>query len=176
MSDRLSRATLGGRGSLFHPQKCDAKQPCTTCVDKDRVASCAYGRLRSSGNTTPGPIRSPSRDITPLALSDSSEPSSSHSSSLGLRERSLTPPEQPEREPSPHSLDEVVPVPPSNALVVGKAPRPTDHHPHPTIFSFTVLPSIHFQTVPRPLHVPLSDIPPEYTQVSSIAGDDLGMV
>ena len=38
-----------------------------------------------------------------------------------------------------------------------------------------ILPSTHFQTIPRPLRVPLSLIPPEHMQVSSIAENDLDM-
>ena len=41
--------------------------------------------------------------------------------------------------------------------------------------SLTIFPSIHFRTIPRPLWVPSSSIPPEYVQVSCTAGGDLDM-
>ena len=161
---------------LIPPQKCDAKHPCTTCVDRDRIAECQYGRCRSIRDAPLSPARSPPRDITHPALSDSSEPSSSHFLSPDLRKRSSAPPKQLEWKPAPRVLYKVVPDPSSNASVVENAPGSTGHPPCPAVSSFTVLPSVHFQTIPRPLQIPLSVICPEYMQVSSVAGDDQGMI
>ena len=56
-----------------------------------------------------------------------------------------------------------------------KTPGAMEYPPRSTASSFTILPSVHFQTVPHPLPLPLSDIPPERLQVSWVSGNDLDM-
>ena len=144
-------------------------------MNRDRIAACTYGRSRSSGNVPPRPPRPSPTDGTLPALSDSSEPSSSYSLSPDLRERSSMLSKQLEWKPSPRGPDKVVPAPSSGASVAKKAPGAAEHPPRSTLSSFTIIPSIHFQTIPRPLHLPLSAISPEHVQVSCVSGDDLGM-
>ena len=45
-------------------------------------------------------------------------------------------------------------------------------YPSPTVSPFT---SIHFRTMPWPLQIPLSLIPPEYVEISPVARNDLDM-
>ncbi|KAF9783449.1 hypothetical protein BJ322DRAFT_153080 [Thelephora terrestris] len=143
--------------------KCDARQPCATCVNRDRVAACTYERSRSS------------KSVLRASLDSSSGSASSHSSSANLLERSSTPPNQLELKLSLRAPRKVAPVPSSNVSLVGEVPGSTEHPPRPTASSFTVLPSIHFQTIPRPLRIPLSAIHPEHSQVSCVARNDLDM-
>ena len=65
--------------------------------------------------------------------------------------------------------------PSSDVSVAQDSYDTTESAPHPPVPFFTVLPSTHFQAVPRPLQVPLSLIPPERVQISPIAGGDLCM-
>ena len=104
----------------------------------------------------------PSLDIPPLARSRSNGSASSLSQPLAPCERLLTPAAR-------------LPWNPSDVAVVGNAHATTGYVPHPAVSSFTVLPSIHFRTIPRSLRIPLSLIPPERVQISSIAGGDLDM-
>jgi len=184
-------------------QKCDAKLPCARCVSGGTAAECTYELKHQSRpavvNTpsvsrdkTSSPLRvrdSPSQkssdgfsvpSTNPLdrpqpAWSDSGE-SSSHSRSL-----SPSPPrEQPSTvrlpwELSPRIHNELVPRPSSDVSVVRKPQDTVKRVPPPAVPSFAILPSILFQTIPRPLRIPLSLIPPEYMQISDVAGDDLGM-
>lgn len=69
-----------------------------------------------------------------------------------------------------------VPSSPSDVSVVWGIRGTSELVTRPTVLpSFTVLPSIHFQTIPRPLPVPLSLVPPERVQVSCAVGSELGM-
>jgi len=71
--------------------------------------------------------------------------------------------------------DEMLLGPSSDIRVVQDIHSTTKCFPHPTVSSFTVLPSINFQRIPWPLPVPLSLVPPERVQISS-AGSDLDMI
>ena len=166
MSDDTSRAEIGKRENCSHPQKCNAKQPCTTCVNKDGGTACAYKRSRSSGRRPP---KSPlAREVPLLAVSDPSESSSSNTIPPDLRELSSTPPGQLWL----GVLDKKMPVPSSSASGAAGA---TESPPPSIVPYLTTLPSIQFQTIPRPLPLPLSLIPPERLQVSWVAGNDLDM-
>ena len=66
-------------------------------------------------------------------------------------------------------------APSSDALVARKVYDTTECDPPHTVSSFTVLPSVLFRTIPRPLPVPLSLVPPEHIQISPVAGGDLDM-
>ena len=184
-------------------QKCNAKQPCAACVSGDRVTECTYDsrqpRSRPTGtntpsvsrNETPGPIHlhnlpsqapfEPSTDRSsdlPLSIwSDSSESGFSLPLSLSpaLQERPSTQAARLPWELSPRIHNELVQRPSSDTPATHKVNGTTKCIPYPAVSSFTVLPSIHFQAIPRPLRVPLSFIPPEHVQVSEVAGDDLGM-
>ncbi|KAF9783513.1 hypothetical protein BJ322DRAFT_158918 [Thelephora terrestris] len=151
--------------------RCDAKHPCTTCVNRDRGAGCVYKKTRSSDNVPPRPQKSPPRDAPFLASSDPSGSGSSYFRHYGLLERSSTPAEQP-------ALDvclQMVPVPPLNPTVAEQVFGATEYPPPPTLPPLTTLPSIRFQAVPRPLSLPLSVIPPERLQVSNASGCGLDM-
>ena len=120
-------------------------------MNKDRVAACTYKGSRLATPTDPGE----SGSFNPI--------------SHDLRERSLKSPKQLEWKPPPDiALNKVVPVPSSDALVVNYPLRPIPSSP-------TVLPSIHFQTIPHLIRIPLSDICPDHLRVSHTAGTDLDM-
>ena len=65
---------------------------------------------------------------------------------------------------------------PIDVSVVQKARDITKCDLGPTASSFTIFPTIRFQTTPGPLRPPFSLIQPERLQVSSIAGSDLDMI
>ena len=152
-------------------KRCDAKQPCSTCVNKDRGATCIYGQPCSSRNVAAKRSMFPPTDALP-ARSDSREPGHPHPPSLGFREGSLAPPEQFERRPPPLMLETVVPVPLSDASAIEKTLHIVERPWYPT---FAILSSVHFGTIPRPLRGPSSLVPPEYMQVSWVSGSDLDM-
>ena len=178
--------------------------PCTTCVNGDRSTECAYkSRQRSrpasvnvfsvSRDSKPGPLSaraSPfqtsanrftgppinlSSSILPLTWSNSSESDSPISPSIAPHEGPLKPTARRPWELSPCLHDEIVASPSSDVSVVQNTYGTMECIPRLNESSFTVLPSIHFQTIPRPLRVPLSFVPPEYVQVSFIAENDLAM-
>jgi hypothetical protein len=130
-------------------KKCDARQPCMTCVDKNKSAACKYEGSRSSGNVPPTPPMSQSKDV--LAGSGSNESGSSC------------------------YLEKVDQIPLSDVSVVQKILDVAEWSPRSTGSSFTILPSIHFRAIPRPLQIPLSFIPPERVQVSWVSGNDRDM-
>ena len=66
-------------------------------------------------------------------------------------------------------------LPSSGVSVVQDTYGATKCVSHPVTSSFTVLPSIHIPTIPRPLRIPLSLNPPEHAQVSLVAGSDMDM-
>ena len=77
--------------------------------------------------------------------------------------------------PASHIHDSIAPCPSSDVSVVRYIHNATKRVPHPVPYSFTILPSIHLRTIPRPLQIPLSFIPPEHVQVSRVAGSDMDM-
>jgi len=99
---------------------------------------------------------------------NSSESTSSHTPPP------LFPYEQP-LAPSSHIHDETALDPSSGVSVVQDIHSTMACVPYAAVSSFTVLPSIHFRRIPRPLPVPLSLIPPERVQISPNAGGDLDM-
>ena len=64
--------------------------------------------------------------------------------------------------------------PSSGASVIQEAYDITKSIPRPTA-PFTVLPSIHLHSIPRPFRTPFSLIPPERVQVSGVSESDLDM-
>lgn len=166
--------SYGTRGLIPPHQKCDAKRPCTTCVNGNKGAECTYEPQRRPRPTTfvfahrfSGPQIGPPSDL--LALSSSSESTSSTAPPLALPERHSTPTLRLPWELSPRTLNNI------GSSVVQKSRGTTECVPYLTGFSFTILPSIHFRTIPRPLRVPPFLIPPERMQISSIAESDLDM-
>lgn len=150
-------------------KKCDAKQPCTTCVNKNRSASCKYEKPGPNDDVPPKSQTLPQGDALP-ASSNPSEPGSSQSLSLDSDKRSSVTLEQFERGPLPLVLNKAVLVPSSGASVAEKILDVTQCLPR-----FTVLPSINFRAIPRPLWMPLSFVHPEHVQVSFAAGSDMDM-
>ena len=162
-------------------QRCDAKQPCTACVNGDKSAECIYESRRRprpipttqvpTGGFSWPPIGPPTLLLTWSNFSEPTPP----------LVPSLTPCEQPPPltllpwELSPRLYNQIGLGPLSDVLAVQNTHGQVEHAPHPAGSSFTILPSIHFQTIPRPLRVPLSLVPPEYMQVSSIAKSELAM-
>lgn len=190
------------RGFNSPHQKCDAKQPCTTCVNGDRAVECMYELCRRSRSTNVNGFP-PSRDdatgalcvrtlpsqtspnrfsfseppIRPPSLltwSISSESASSLSPSSPACERLPTPTAQ---KPSARIHGEMTLRPPSDVSPARRTRCNTECVTCPIASSFTVLPSACFRTIPQPLQVPfkLSIIPPERMRVSCITGSDLDM-
>jgi len=181
-------------------QRCDGKRPCMTCVNGKGDYECTYEPRQRSHHTNAGTLpisrqtasrhlsartlpskpaaigfpfsESPTRPSlgTPrLARSNSSESTSSlpPPPPLASYERPLA--------PSSRVHGEIALGPSSDVSNVQDIHPTTESAPHPTVSSFTVLPSIHFRRIPWPLPVPLSLIPPERVQISSNAGGDLDM-
>jgi len=191
------------RGLTPPHQKCDAKRPCTTCVNGDRGAECAYKPWQPSRRTSADVLsvsreRPPAppnvRNLTSQAsadipseppinpLRDLPRPTRSGFSEFGsslfpfpLCERPSTPVVRPPWELSPRIYDQILLGSSSDASVVQWVRGTTNYVPRPTVPSFTIFPSIHFQTIHRPLRIPLSLIPPERLQVSDVSGSDLHM-
>ena len=139
-----------------------------TCVKKDRATTCKYEGSRPSGNASAKTPKFLSKDVL-LHRSDPGEPDLSHSLSHDSRERSLERTGRFERDSSPLILEKVVQLPSS---VPEKALSVTEDPLNPVASSFVVLPSINFQTIPRPFRIPL---PSERMQVSWVSGSDLDM-
>ena len=148
-------------------KKCDAKQPCTTCVTKNRGAGCKYAEgSRSSADTPPKPQNCPPKDALPAGSG------SSNSLSLNFSENSSAPPE---RKPALLILEKAAPVSSSDTSATEKPLTVVACPLRPVASSFEILPSIHLQTIPQPLRIPFSFIPPERVQVSGNGGSDLDM-
>jgi len=185
------------RGLTSPHQRCDGKQPCTTCVNGERDAGCTYEPRQESRRSSTkvlsardGAVRPqiaralPSKASAnmfslsePLIRSPFGVPQPTWSGS-GKPGPSLTPLPTPcERPltPSPRVRRERMLGPLSDVSTMRNIPDTTERVPRPVVSSFTVLPSIHFRTIPLPLQLPLSLIQPERVQVSPIAGGDLGM-
>ena len=188
------------RGLTTPHKRCDAKQPCTACVNGERGTECTYEprqRFRPTGThvfsvwngsaSSPPSVCTLTSQTSANGLSFSEPPTnppsyitlsiaSGSASPLPLSlvpyGRPSTPMVQLPQEPSPCVCDEMVPA---SSLDPSAVQRITGHVPRPIVSSFTILPSIHFRTIPRPLRVPLSPIPPEHVQVSWTSESDLDM-
>ena len=130
------------------------------------------GISRTSADARSVPLTSPS-DPAPPTWSDSSE-TSSLPPSPDPHERPSTLTVQHLWELSPCIYDQLAPCVSSGVAIKQKVHDTTKCDPR-NVTSFTLLPSIHFQTIPRPLRIPLSLIPPERLQVSGDDGSDLGL-
>ena len=162
----------GERGDPSYHQKCDAKRPCTTCVKKGSGDRCTYELRQLSHPTSSnfGLLSAPSPSLL------TSPNSSSISPSFAPCKRSSKPTARLQWEFSPHVHNEIVPSPSLNVSVVQKIHCITDCVPRLIASSFTILPSIHFRTIPRPLRIPLSPIPLKHIQVSSVSENDLDTI
>ena len=197
VSSRTFNVGSRKRGLTSPHQRCDGKRPCTMCVIGGNGAMCTYEpRQRSLQISTNAPLVSRDNPSSPLSVHtlpfeksanrfSLSEPltsppsdisfltwpnSSGPASSLPL----LPPLAQDERSLAPSSFVHVLDSS-SDIPVVQDIHSTVELVPRPTVSSFTVLPSIDFRTIPRPLQVPLSLVPPERVQVSPIARGDLDM-
>ena len=90
-------------------------------------------------------------------------------------ERPLTPTAQLPWELPPQMRNEIAPDRPSDSSVVQRIHDTAEWIPCLTVSSFTILPSIHFQTMPQPLQGPLLFVPMEHVHVSYISRSDLDM-
>ena len=188
-----------GTGLTSSDQRCDGKRPCTTCVSGESGDGCTYEPWRRSyrvgAGVLPASHDTPSRPLSvqtlpskppaaglsfsepvtrPLDLPLLTWPNPSKSTCFLLPPPSPTPYER-ALVPSSHLRGEIELDPSSDVSVVQDTHDTTECVPCPLVSYFTVLPSIHFRAIPRLLQVPLSLIPPERVQVSSIAGNDLDM-
>ena len=144
------------------------------CVNCKMPDGCVYepwqrsrragaGGFRVSNDTAPHRLSVPTLTFKPLGIGFSLSGSLTHSSGIPLltwlnsSESSLPPSLTPYERPQAPS------------------PRVYTHGVTECVLRPTVLPSIQFRTIPRPLQVPLSLVPPERVQVSPIAGGDLDM-
>ena len=167
-----------------HPQKCDAKQPCTTCIDADIAPECEYetvnSRLRLSGEPQ-------------FVLWHKPCPSSSSdSSSQGCWDTGEAVPEFPANPPVT-TVTQFLPAPPERALIrpLGSAglppntppePRPlttdevgTHNPPRITLPPFSVLFSLMFPSILPEPHFTLSLLGAERLQLSDVALGELDM-
>lgn len=161
-------------------QKCDAKQPCTTCIQLDGGLGCVYERRRAA-QRVPDKI---STDIQPFLSSfecetnpcDSSPPApdifSPEASSLvtsstcptlssaspGKSHRSDSDP--PDRYTAPQKKSS-----PETQLAPSRKGPPKPHRPD-IIPTFSFLPSLHLPSVPRLLDVSFPLMNPECFQIS----------
>ena len=171
------------RGLISPRQKCDAKQPCTACANRNEGVECVYEprpqrphlapTFQTSVDTSSGPPTGTPSDV--LTLSSFRESAFPLFPFLPSREQLSTSTAELPQELSPRIHDQVVVGSSSNVSVVQEIHGTMEWAPPPAGFSFTILPSVHFRTIPRPLRVPLPFPPPEYIQVSSIARNDLDM-
>ena len=181
-------------------QRCDGRRPCMTCVNRERGDECTYeprqrphgansSTLPISNETVSHPLTVRTLPSKPPAVGFSSSDSPTrpllgtlHLTWSNSSESASSLPPPPPLAPYERSLalssrvqGEMALDPSSDVAVVQDIQSTTECVPHPTVSSFTVLPSIHFRRIPRPLLVPLSLIPPEHAQLSSNAGGDLDM-
>jgi hypothetical protein len=173
-SEWWHKLDLGDVRAHYVHKKCDARQPCTTCVNKNKSTACKYEGSRSSGNMPLRPLMPRPKDVLGTG-SGSSEPGSSGSLFVGSHERPSSPQERFERGPPPPILEKVDRVLPPGGSAAQKALDVAKWSPRSIEPSFKILPSIHFRAIPRPLRMPLSLIPPERVQVSRATGSDLDM-
>ena len=177
---------LETRGLISPHQKCDAKQPCMDCVNRNGGAECVYepwpqrprlaATFQPSVNTFSGPPTGTLSDVLLLTLSGFGESTSALSPFLPSCEQPSASTVELPWELSPRIYNEAVVGPSSNVSVVQEIHGAMECVPPLTGSSFTILPSVRFRTIPRPLRVPLSFLPPEHIQmVSSIARNDLDM-
>jgi len=201
VSGLTSKVGWRPRGLTSPHQRCDGKRPCTTCVNGERGTECTYKiwqRSRRAGASA-FPVRREIASHPPTAHTLPSQPPATEfsfselltHSSLNIPLLTLSdssesassllpppPPRAPYERPlaaSSHVHGEMVLGPPSDFSVARHTHDTTECLLRPTVSSFTVLPSIHFQTIPPPFPVPLSLVPPERIQISSNAGGDLDM-
>lgn len=186
-------------------QRCDAKRPCTTCVNSGGGSGCFYQEPRTPyRHFVIGPLPKTAHSF-PYSDGDAPGPSSAGPVSqmlIGRAEDVAEPSENPEpridHQPAPSSPD---PVEWDQPLTVSKVPstshafrdcrsfvsggiehdvqsgppRPPNLLPPSTDSNLAVLPSLRLPIIPRPLHTPLSFFPPENFQVTGEASGNLEM-
>ena len=187
-------------GFTLPDQKCDAKRPCTTCVNWDKGTECAYEQ--------PRPVGTDALSVPPDNASGylNARTSSFQTSADGLpfREPPIDPPPDHPAPARPGPYESASPPSLSSAPYMRRPSRPTPRLPQdpppflrnstvprpsssPVIHEimerdsspvgppFTIPISIQFRTIPRPLRTSLSFAPPERVQVSCVSRSDLDM-
>ena len=184
---------------LFHydddEQRCDAKHPCTPCIDGG--FDCVYEQSPVTKHvreelspvvqpfpfpfsSEPNPLGSPSSRINnkDASLSTSGVASSDIGRTVFSSTDTNLPRDPLEKSRSPEP-DPPAPHEGSNSemqLVHFREESPRPHQPRPTaIFTFSLLPSLRFPSIPRQLHTPLSFMGPENLQVSNTALSELDL-
>ena len=180
-------------------QRCDAKQPCTTCLRLDGGSTCVYEQNRTmqrKGERLPA-------DAQPFLLTFKCKPSPSESSTSWVTGEdasfSASISSSPETE-SPSTPQATSPVSPEESRCSGSdapdelnlpsplgletqgletqlislrrdSPKPDQSDEIPT-FSFQ---SLRLSSVPRPLHLPFALLNPERFQISGTTSSELDL-
>ena len=175
-------------------QRCDAKRPCSLCIENGRSEECVYGQgpvRRVARKSKPtGTFRSPplyksglnlsslsrwtSEDLSlfihSLTPSDTSSSASSFTSSTLSRVSSReldNPDEFGNHIPGDGSMSEVV-------LFREAASKPCDRT-FATASSFSIHPFVRPPSIPRGLRIPLSFIDPELLRVSDATPSEMNL-
>jgi len=180
-------------------QRCDAKHPCTPCIDLGGGSECVYERNLETQRTwkklpaaaqpfifsfesEPSPC-----DSSPWVISDNhslpipdNAPSGANNSVFSSCPNSSNASQKQSSSPDSGVLDEFEPpVPqersnPGMQLVPFRGESPKPHQPA-TTSTFSFLPSLRFASIPRPFHTPLSILNPECFQVSDTTSSELDL-
>ena len=177
------------------PQKCDAKRPCTTCVNSGRESGCFYDELRPPHVIRPLPYAARGFPFSDEDTLGSSSGGSRSYRLLGKAGRVTLPSgnpgvqvDRPVRSgPDPVGWD-VVKLPSMSHTFQGSGSfvsegtrcdgrsglqHPTNALSLSASSRLFVLPSLRLSIVPRPLHTPLSFFPPENFQVAGETSGNL---
>lgn len=163
------------------PQRCDAKRPCTTCLEANGAPECEYEIV----DTQPRPFGHPQF----LFWSGPGPSSSRDVSTYGYCATGAVVPEFPTKVPVAtitQSGPELEAFPPARALIDlprrNTEPQPhtsnevrTHNPPQITLPSFSVLSTLIFPRIPHEPHVTLSSLGAERFQLSDAALGELDM-
>jgi len=178
-------------------QRCDAKRPCTPCIDFDGGSECVYERslaIQRTREKLPAAIqpflfsfRSGPRPYDPAVTSDDlslstpdNAPSGASSPVFSSRLNSSNVSPNESSSSDSDTLDEFEPhIPrersnPGMQLVPFRGEYPMPHQPA-TISTFSLLSSLRFASIPRPLHTQLSLLSPEHLQISDTTPSELDL-
>ena len=179
VSSHIFKVESRERGLTSPHQRCDGKRPCMACVKGGRDAGCTYEPGQPSRRTS-NKLLSVSRNGSYCPPSTRTSPLQASTNGCSFLEFLTCPPSKTPLLNLSNSGESAsdVPMPRSHGerALVRKTRYSSELTPPPTVSSFTVLPSIHFRTIPRPSRVPLSLVPPEHVRISSTARSDLDMI
>lgn len=186
MSPLFFCLSLGGfEQTAFALQKCDAKRPCTTCVEADNALECAY-KVIDTRPHLPDHTRFTFL-IQPIPSSSTNDTTQEHSPV----EKVVRP--VPTDRTSVASGTRPIPesVPPASALLhsLGRNSQPVFPPPEPrTHFlnqvrvrdpqiprRLSVLPTLIFPSIPPEPHITLSFLGAEHFQLSDVARSQLDL-